>query len=184
NLNGAEFQRIFETVKKLQNKDRTIFIDDHPGLKVTDLRARARRMKENYDIRFLVIDYLQLLSGSGSFRTQESRQNEISEISRMLKNLARELDIPILCLSQLSRKVEDRANHRPMMSDLRESGSIEQDSDLIMFLLRREYYDPHDKPGMAELIVAKNRHGSIGSVNLVFEKEFARFRNHASFDND
>lgn len=182
NLTGHEFQRIFEVVTKLQTGKHTIFIDDQPGLKITDLRARARRMKENYDIRFLIIDYLQLLSGSGSFRTQENRQNEISEISRTLKTLARELNIPILCLSQLSRKVEERANHRPMMSDLRESGSIEQDADLVMFLLRREYYDPHDKPGMAELIIAKNRHGSIGSVNLVFEKEFAKFRNYSPYD--
>ena len=89
----------------------------------------------------------------------------------MLKNLARELNIPVLCLSQLSRKVEERQGHRPMMSDLRESGSIEQDSDIVMFLLRREYYDPNDKPGMAELIVAKNRHGGIGSVNLTYRKE-------------
>ena len=138
---------------------------------------RARRMKEAFDIGFLVIDYLQLLSGSGNLRSMENRQNEISEISRMLKNLARELNIPILCLSQLSRKVEERQGHRPMMSDLRESGSLEQDSDLVFFLLRREYYDPYDKPGQAELIVAKNRHGSVGSVNLSFRKELARFEN-------
>jgi replicative DNA helicase len=96
----------------------------------------------------------------------------------MLKNLARELDIPVLCLSQLSRKVEERQGHRPMMSDLRESGSIEQDSDIVMFLLRREYYDPMDKPGMAELIIGKNRHGPVGSVNLTYRKEFAHFSNY------
>ncbi|SYX08615.1 Replicative DNA helicase,replicative DNA helicase,Replicative DNA helicase,replicative DNA helicase,DnaB-like helicase C terminal domain [Chlamydia poikilotherma] len=179
-LSGQDFQRIVSVVNEMQQH--TLLIDDQPGLKVTDLRARARRMKESYDIQFLIIDYLQLLSGSGTLRSAESRQTEISEISRMLKTLARELNIPILCLSQLSRKVEDRANHRPMMSDLRESGSIEQDSDLVMFLLRREYYDPNDKPGTAELIVAKNRHGSIGSVPLVFEKELARFRNYAAFE--
>ena len=145
-------------------------IDDQAGLKITDLRARARRMKESYGIGLLIIDYLQLISGSGSNRTTENRQNEISEISRMLKNLARELNIPIICLSQLSRKVEERQGHRPMMSDFRESGSIEQDSDIVMFLLRREYYDPNDKPGMAELIVAKNRHGGVGRVSLLFEK--------------
>ncbi|ANH78416.1 replicative DNA helicase [Candidatus Chlamydia sanziniae] len=179
-LSGHDFQRIVSVVNDMQQH--TLLIDDQPGLKVTDLRARARRMKESYDIQFLIIDYLQLLSGSGTLRSTESRQTEISEISRMLKTLARELNIPILCLSQLSRKVEERANHRPMMSDLRESGSIEQDSDLIMFLLRREYYDPNDKPGTAELIVAKNRHGSIGSVPLVFEKGFARFRNYSAFE--
>ncbi|AAF38014.1 replicative DNA helicase [Chlamydia pneumoniae TW-183] len=179
-LSGHDFQRIVSVINEMQ--EHTLLIDDQPGLKVSDLRARARRMKESYDIQFLIIDYLQLLSGSGTLRATESRQTEISEISRMLKTLARELNIPILCLSQLSRKVEDRANHRPMMSDLRESGSIEQDSDLVMFLLRREYYDPNDKPGTAELIIAKNRHGSIGSVPLVFEKELARFRNYSAFE--
>lgn len=175
-LNGVEYQRIVSAVGQMQQC--TMVIDDQPGLKITDLRARARRMKETYDIGFLVIDYLQLLSGS-SVRIAENRQGEISEISRGLKNLARELDIPILCGSQLSRKVEDRQGHRPMMSDLRESGSIEQDADIVMFLLRREYYDPMDKPGMAELIVGKNRHGGVGSVNLTFRKELAQFQNYS-----
>ncbi|MBS0623820.1 MAG: replicative DNA helicase [Verrucomicrobia bacterium] len=334
-LSGVEFQRIVAAVGEMQKH--TLIIDDQPGLKITDLRARARRMKESYGIRLLIIDYLQLIGGSGSSRTLESRQNEVSEISRMLKTLARELNIPILCPSQLSRKVEDRAGHRPMMSDLRESGcllgstcivdaithqaytmqqlaenphllpiyvhavdtsmnvgiypmhrvfysgkktvyrlrthlgheivasanhpflalrseeasapvvqsegqtatltqqwialeklqagdllafilegqlhwdaiisikegpeadvfdatvdvvhnfeanglivhnSIEQDSDVIAFLLRRDYYDPNDKPGMAELIVAKNRHGSIGNINLTFVKELGQFRNY------
>lgn len=173
-LSGLEFQRIVAAVSEMQKH--TMVIDDQPGLKITDLRARARRMKEAYGIRLLVIDYLQLISGSGSNRTSENRQNEISEISRMLKNLARELDIPVICLSQLSRKVEDRAGHRPLMSDLRESGSIEQDSDIICFLLRREYYDANDKPGMAEIIVAKNRHGGVGNINMTFIKELAQFR--------
>lgn len=172
-LNGMEFQRVVGAVHEMQKH--TMIIDDQPGLKITDLRARARRMKETHDIGFLVIDYLQLITGSGSVRNSESRQAEISEISRLLKNLARELNIPVLCLSQLSRKVEERAGHRPMMSDLRESGSIEQDSDIVMFLLRREYYDPMDKPGMAELIVGKNRHGAIGSVNLTYRKEIVQF---------
>lgn len=175
-INGHEYQKIVSAVSKLQKK--TMIIDDQPGLKITDLTARARRLKEVYNIGFIVIDYLQLLSGSGTNRSNENRQVEISEISRMLKTLARELNIPILCLSQLSRKVEERPGHRPMMSDLRESGSIEQDSDIIMFLLRREYYDPYDKPGLAELIVAKNRHGSVGSVNLAFRKELAQFGNY------
>ncbi|MEI8329602.1 MAG: replicative DNA helicase [Chlamydiia bacterium] len=176
-LNGAEFQRVVAAVNSMQKG--TMIIDDQPGIKITDLRARARRMKEIHGIQFLVIDYLQLLSGSGSSKSPENRQNEISEISRMLKTLARELNLPILCLSQLSRKVEERQGHRPMMSDLRESGAIEQDSDIVMFLLRREYYDPYDKPGMAELIVAKNRHGSVGSVNLTFRKELAQFANYS-----
>lgn len=325
-LSGAEFQRIVAAVGNMQKH--TMVIDDQPGLKITDLRARARRMKESHGIQLLIIDYLQLITGSGSNRTNESRQSEVSEISRMLKTLARELDIPILCPSQLSRKVEDRAGHRPMMSDLRESGcltgdttivdvvtrtvyrmeelagkrvpltvhavdtlghlgehqmsrvfysgkkvvfllttargrkikasgnhpflveqqrdgdaqtqvktqtwraldqlaigdliaiidggdvafdpiisidelgevdvydatvplvhnfaangiivhnSIEQDSDIVAFLLRRDYYDPNDKPGMAELIVAKNRHGGIGNINLTFVKELGQFRNY------
>jgi len=334
-LSGIEFQRVVAAVGEMQKH--TLVIDDQPGLKITDLRARARRMKESYGIRLLIIDYLQLIAGSGSARTLESRQNEVSEISRMLKTLARELNIPILCPSQLSRKVEDRAGHRPMMSDLRESGcllgatqivdittqkrytmqylaehpevlpiqvravdqdlqlgsyamhrvfysgkkdiyclrtqnghsivasanhpfltapplssscggtmvctqqwkaldqlqigdlvacviegslqwdpiaiitelgeadvfdatvatvhnfeanglivhnSIEQDSDVVAFLLRRDYYDPNDKPGMAELIVGKNRHGSIGSVNLTFVKELGQFRNYTPIQID
>jgi replicative DNA helicase len=317
-LNGHEYQRIVACINSMQKH--TLLIDDQPGLKITDLRSRARRMKESYNIGFLVIDYLQLISGSGSNRSNESRQIEISEVSRMLKNLARELDIPILCLSQLSRRVEERQGHRPMMSDLRESGcltgdviikdaeteelhtikelaqrknqtpimiyaidqnlklgkhklikafysgqktvyqlmtkskrsikasanhkfrttdgwerldqlhvgeelaifdrenlnepldfdeiilieklqkedvydatvenvhnfvandiivhnSLEQDSDLVMFLLRPEYYDPYDRPSQAELIIAKNRHGSVGTVNLTFRKELAQFAN-------
>jgi len=176
-LNGEEFQRILGAVNEMQKH--VMVIDDQAGLKITDLRARARRMKESHGIGLLIIDYLQLLSGSGGNRNTENRQSEISEISRMLKNLARELNIPIICLSQLSRKVEDRQGHRPMMSDLRESGSIEQDADIVMFLFRREYYDANDKPGLAELIIAKNRHGSVGSVNLTFRKEFARFENYS-----
>lgn len=176
NISGLEYQRIVSAVSEMQKH--VMIIDDQAGLKITDLRARARRMKESYGVELIIIDYLQLISGSGSNRTTENRQNEISEISRMLKNLARELNIPIICLSQLSRKVEERQGHRPMMSDLRESGSIEQDSDIVMFLLRREYYDPNDKPGMAELIIAKNRHGAVGSIHLTFRKEYAQFANY------
>jgi replicative DNA helicase len=177
-LSGIEYQRVVATVKKMQQH--TMIIDDQPGLKVTDLRARARRAKEIYNIGLVVIDYLQLLSGSGSSQSSDNRQNEISEISRMLKNLARELNVPIICASQLSRRVEERQGHRPMMSDLRESGSIEQDSDIIMFLLRREYYDPYDKPGHAEIIVAKNRHGQVGSIEMTYRKEFTQFANYTS----
>jgi replicative DNA helicase len=318
-LNGGEYQRVVAASNHM-NKH-VMIIDDQPGLKITDLRARARRMKEAYNIGFLAIDYLQLLSGSGNLRSQENRQIEISEISRMLKTLARELNIPILCAAQLSRKVEERQGHRPMMSDLRESGcltgdtlikdaetghlytikelaerreqtplqvfavdenlklgshtmtkafysgrkkvyelkmqsgrkikassnhpflqiegwtrldqlkpgnhiaiprsvktefeiywdkiasitelgeedvydatvpgvhnfvandilvhnSLEQDSDVVMFLFRRDYYDKHDKPGLAELVVAKNRHGGIGDVILTFRKEFGQFANY------
>ena len=352
-LSGLEYQRIVAAVKKMQQH--TMIIDDQPGLKVTDLRARARRLKEIYGIGLIVIDYLQLLSGSGTSSNAENRQNEISEISRMLKNLARELNVPVICASQLSRRVEERQGHRPMMSDLRESGclagdttiqevttgklytmqelakrskqtpirvlavdrelnlrphtmvkvfysgkktvyalitktgkairasanhpfltpdgwmplenlkegmqvaisscdisslhshpssthntegttklqtklqlqevsaclstptlywdtihtitetstidvydatvedvhnfvangiivhnSIEQDSDIVLFLLRREYYDPYDKPGHAEIIVAKNRHGQVGSVDMTYRKEFTQFANYTA----
>jgi replicative DNA helicase len=180
NIDGNEYQSILAAVNDMQKY--TMVIDDQPGLRVTDLKARARRMKEAYDISLLVVDYLQLLSGSGSNKSMENRQNEISEISRMLKGLARELDVPVICVSQLSRKVEERTGHRPMMSDLRESGSIEQDADVVLFLLRRDYYDPIDKPGMAELIVAKNRHGSVGTVNLTFRKEIAQFANYTPIE--
>ncbi|MHB1059882.1 MAG: replicative DNA helicase [Rhodanobacter sp.] len=174
-LNEFEYEKVKDTILMLENH--TLLIDDQPDLKINELRARARRMKESHDISLLVIDYLQLISGSGG--KKQDRYLEISEISRMLKNIARELDIPVLCLSQLSRKVEERSGHRPVMSDLRESGSIEQDSDIVMFLLRREYYCPTDKPGTAELIVAKNRHGAIGSVELTYRKEIVKFSNNS-----
>jgi replicative DNA helicase len=181
-LDGDEYQRVVGCVNNML--DKTMIIDDQPSISITDLRARARRMKEAFDIKALFIDYLQLISGSGSTRAYENRQNEISEISRMLKGIARELDIPVVCLSQLSRKVEERQGHRPLMSDLRESGSIEQDSDIVMFLLRREYYDKHDKPGQAELIVGKNRHGAVGSINLTFRSEIAQFANYIPISTD
>ena len=174
-LNGSEYQRIVGAVNAMQKN--TLIIDDQPGLKITDLRARARRMKETHGIGFLAIDYLQLIAGSGNNRSQD-RQGEVSEISRTLKTLARELNIPILCAAQLSRKVEERQGHRPMMSDLRESGSLEQDSDVVMFLFRRDYYDKHDKPGLAEIIVAKNRHGAIGDISLTYRKEIGQFANY------
>jgi len=175
-LDGIEYQRIVAAVKKLQ--DHKIIIDDQAGIKITDLRSRARRLKEVYDIKLLVIDYLQLLSGSRSHYGVENRQNEIAEISRMLKTLAKELKIPIICGSQLSRKVEERAGHRPMLSDIRESGSIEQDADIVTFLFRPDYYNAQHKPGAAELIIGKNRHGKIGSVNLTFRKPIAQFQNY------
>ncbi len=172
-LTGVEYQRVVETVNRMQSE--TMIIDDQPGLRVTDLRARARRMKEIHDVDLVVVDYLQLLSGAG----MENRQQEISEISRMLKNLARELNVPVLCLCQLSRKVEERVGHRPMMSDLRESGAIEQDADIVMFLLRQEYYDENAPPGLGEVIIGKNRHGATGTVKVSYRKEFARFGNYS-----
>ena len=181
-LDGSEFQRVVEAVNVLDKKK--LIIDDQPGLKITDLRARARRLKEIFDVKLIVIDYLQLMSGSRASYNADNRQNEISEISRMLKTLARELGVPIICLSQLSRKVEERQGHRPMLSDLRESGSIEQDADIVMFIFRREYYNPNDKPGIAEVIVAKNRHGGVGSAELMYRKSIIQFNNYTRDDEE
>lgn len=187
-LTPEEFQNFVEAAYEM--KTVPMVIDDQPGLRITDLRTRAKRMKESRGIELLVIDYLQLLSGSGSKIGSENRQAEISEISRMLKNLAKELDIPILCLSQLSREVEKRGGNIPMLSDLRESGAIEQDADIVMFIHRKEYYDNKNKPGEADVIVAKNRHGEIGIATLCFQKQIAKFvniekwRKEAHYDED
>jgi len=155
-----------------------IYIDDTPGISVLEMRAKARRLKaDRPDLAMVIVDYLQLMVG----KSAENRQQEVSEISRGLKSLAKELDVPVVALSQLSRAVEQRPDKRPMMSDLRESGAIEQDADLIMFLYRPEYYyGPVDKEGnnlegRAELIVGKQRNGATGKVDLVFHKEFTRF---------
>ncbi|HTL48183.1 MAG TPA: replicative DNA helicase [Verrucomicrobiae bacterium] len=152
-----------------------IFIDDTPGQSVTEIRAKARRMKMQHDIQLVVIDYLQLIRGGGSV---ESRQQEISQISMSLKELARELRVPVIAVSQLSRAVENRQGNRPMLSDLRESGAIEQDADLVVFLFREEYYNPKpENENKAEAIIAKQRNGPIGTVEMVFQKKFTRFEN-------
>ena len=155
-----------------------IFIDDTPGLTVLELRAKARRLKAQYDIQLVAVDYLQLMESSRA----ENRQQEISVISRRLKSLARELKIPVIAVSQLNRSVESREGHRPRMSDLRESGSIEQDADVIVLLHRDNYYDP-DKDNTAELIIAKQRNGPTGVVKLTFLSHFMRFESLASMGN-
>jgi replicative DNA helicase len=153
----------------------SIFIDDTPGISALELRAKARRLKARYDIKLMVVDYLQLMRGAARI---ENRQQEISEISRSMKALARELHIPIIAISQLSRAVEQRADHRPMLSDLRESGAIEQDADVVMLILREEYYSPtEENKGVAEVIIAKQRHGPVGTVKLAFLPEYMRFSN-------
>ncbi len=153
-----------------------IFIDDHSDLTIMELRSRARRLMAEKDLDLLVIDYLQLMSGGGRFGGGENRQQEISTISRGLKVLARELDIPVLVLSQLSRAVESRTDKRPMLSDLRESGAIEQDADLVMFIYRDEYYDKQsEKQGIAEIIIGKQRNGPVGKVELQFHDAHVRF---------
>jgi replicative DNA helicase len=155
-----------------------IFIDDTPGATVNDLRTKARRLYAEHGIDMIIIDYMQLMTGSvaGSGRS-ENRQQEISYISRSLKSLARELNVPVIALSQLSRAVEARSDKRPMLSDLRESGSIEQDADVVLFIYREDYYiEDSDRQNIADVLVAKHRHGSTGNVSLYFRKELTQFR--------
>ncbi|MDD4956979.1 MAG: replicative DNA helicase [Candidatus Omnitrophica bacterium] len=168
-----EWPKLVDAAGKLSESP--IYIDDTPGISALELRAKARRLKSRYNIQLLIIDYIQLMKGASNI---ENRQQEISDISRSMKALARELDIPIIGISQLSRAVEQRADHRPMLSDLRESGAIEQDADVVMLLLREEYYAPtEENKGKAEVIIAKQRHGPVGSVMLAFLPEFTKFGN-------
>lgn len=157
-----------------------LYIDDTPAISVREIRAKTRRLKAEKGLGLIVIDYLQLMSGN---RRSESRQQEISEISRNLKALARELDVPIIALSQLSRAVEQTQDKRPGLSHLRESGAIEQDADIVMFIYREEYYNPEsEKKAIAEIIIAKHRNGPVGSVELAFLKEFTKFADLARMD--
>lgn len=152
-----------------------LIIDDTPGISISELRSKCRKFKMEQDIQMIIIDYLQLMSGNG--RT-DSRQQEVSEISRSLKALARELNVPVIALSQLSRAVEQRPDHRPMLSDLRESGAIEQDADVVMFIYRDDYYNKDsDKKGIAEIIIAKQRNGPIGTVELAWLPDYTKFAN-------
>ncbi|MCI8382180.1 MAG: replicative DNA helicase [Lachnospiraceae bacterium] len=152
-----------------------LIIDDTPGISIPELRSKCRKFKMEQDIQMIIIDYLQLMSGNG--RT-DSRQQEVSEISRSLKALARELNVPVIALSQLSRAVEQRPDHRPMLSDLRESGAIEQDADVVMFIYRDDYYNKDsDKKGIAEIIIAKQRNGPIGTVELAWLPDYTKFAN-------
>ncbi|MFH1665784.1 MAG: replicative DNA helicase [Candidatus Omnitrophota bacterium] len=169
----SDWPKLVEAAGKLS--EAPIFIDDTPAISALELRAKARRLKSRYDIRLIFVDYLQLMRGAARI---ENRQQEISEISRSMKALARELDLPVIALSQLSRAVEQRADHRPMLSDLRESGAIEQDADLVALLLREEYYNAtEENKGIAEVIVAKQRHGPVGTVKLAFLPEYTKFSN-------
>jgi replicative DNA helicase len=153
-----------------------IFIDDTPGVRITDIRSKCRRLKQEHGLGMIMIDYLQLILGSG--RSGENRQQEVSEISRSLKQLARELQVPVIALSQLSRGVEQRQDKRPMMSDIRESGSIEQDADIVAFLYRDDYYDKESEDrNIIEIIIAKQRNGPVGTVKLAFVKEYNKFVN-------
>jgi len=152
-----------------------IYIDDTPAINVFELRAKARRLKAHHNIQLIIVDYLQMMRG---LRRGDSRQQEISEISQALKTLAKELKIPLIAVSQLSRAVESRSDHRPQLSDLRESGAIEQDADVVVLILREEYYNPtSENRGVAEAIIAKQRNGPVGSVFLGFIKEYMKFVN-------
>lgn len=169
-IDDSEWDQISRAFGRLA--EASIYIDDTPGISIMEVRSKARRLFAERGLDLIIIDYLQLLSG----RHTENRVQEISEISRSLKGLARELNIPVLALSQLSRAVESRTDHRPMLSDLRESGSIEQDADIVMFIYREEMYDKEtEKKGIAEVIVAKHRNGPTGTVHLRFFDRTARF---------
>jgi replicative DNA helicase len=173
-LATSDWPRLTAAAGKLS--EAPIYIDDTPAISVMELRARARRLKSHHGIKLIILDYMQLMRGSAM--NMESRQQEISEISRSLKALARELSVPVIAISQLSRAVESRTDHRPQLSDLRESGAIEQDADVVVLILREEYYTPSpDNQGIAEAIIAKQRNGPVGSLKLAFIKEFTRFDN-------
>ncbi|MDJ0859321.1 MAG: DnaB-like helicase C-terminal domain-containing protein, partial [Dinoroseobacter sp.] len=190
-MTEAEFRRFVEAAKRLESCP--LFIDDTPALPISQLAARARRLKRTHGLDVLIVDYLQLVRPASA---KDSRVNEVSEITQGLKAIAKELDIPVIALSQLSRQVEARDDKRPQLSDLRESGSIEQDADVVMFVFREEYYVEREKPsdekleeiaawqermerlhGKAEVIIGKQRHGPIGTVELSFEGRFTRFGN-------
>lgn len=174
NLSDEEWARLVDAASVIGGSN--LIIDDTPGLPVRELRTKCRKYKLEHGLDIVMIDYLQLMSGSGS-RGSDSRQQEISEISRSLKALARELDVPVVALSQLSRAVEQRTgDHRPILSDLRESGAIEQDADVVMFLYRDDYYHKDSEmKGICEVIIAKQRNGPIGTVNLVWLPDYTKF---------
>jgi replicative DNA helicase len=172
-LSPSDWPLLTKAAGRLSNAP--MFIDDTPAISMLELRAKARRLKASQNIGLIIVDYLQLMQGSTK---SESRQQEISEISRSLKALAREIGVPLIAISQLSRAVESRQDHRPQLSDLRESGAIEQDADLVVLLMREEYYNPTDENrGIAEAIIAKQRNGPTGSVKMKFFKEFVKFAN-------
>jgi len=159
-----------------------MYVDDSPDLTVTSIRAKCRRLARKQGLELVVVDYLQLMQGPGS---SENRQQEIADISRSLKNLARELRIPVIAVSQLNRALEQRENKRPRLGDLRESGAIEQDADIVMFIYRDEYYNPgSEQPGLAEINIAKHRSGAVGTVMMNFAAEFTRFRNYTADEPD
>ena len=195
-MSNDEFERLVVAAQDLHRLP--LFIDDTPALSISSVRTRARRLKRQHGLGLVVVDYLQLLRGSGA--TSENRVQEVSEITRGLKALAKELDVPVIALSQLSRAVEQREDKRPQLSDLRESGSIEQDADVVMFVFREEYYLSNKEPrpgsdeytkwqlemaavhGKAEIIIGKQRHGPTGTVELQFDGAITKFSSLAKVD--
>lgn len=174
NLSDVEWEKLIESAGVIGKSN--LIIDDTPGISISELRSKCRKYKLEHNLEMIIIDYLQLMSGNG--KSTDSRQQEISDISRSLKALARELHVPVIALSQLSRAVEQRPDHRPMLSDLRESGAIEQDADVVMFIYRDDYYNKDtEKKGIAEIIIAKQRNGPIGTVELVWLPDFTKFAN-------
>ncbi len=177
-LEDNDWQKVAKALGPLS--EAPIFIDDTPGVSITEIRAKCRRLKLEHNLGLVIIDYLQLMQGSRS--KSENRQQEISEISRSLKILAKEINVPVITLSQLSRAPETRTDHRPILSDLRESGAIEQDADIVMFLYRDDYYNPEtEKKNIAEVILAKHRNGSTGTVELVWLGQYTKFANLEKF---
>ena len=173
NLSDADWEKLIEGAGIIGKSH--LIIDDTPGISISELRSKCRKYKLEHDLKLVIIDYLQLMTGSGR---SDSRQQEISDISRSLKQVARELNVPVIALSQLSRQVEQRPDHKPMLSDLRESGAIEQDADVVMFIYRDDYYHKDsDNKGIAEIIIAKQRNGPIGTVNLVWLPQYTKFAN-------
>ena len=174
NLKDSDWEKLIEGAGTIGKSK--LIIDDTSGISITEMRSKCRKYKLEHDLKLIIIDYLQLMSGSG--KGSDSRQQEISEISRSLKGLARELNVPVIALSQLSRAVEQRTDKRPMLSDLRESGAIEQDADVCMFIYREDYYipDTEDK-NIAEIIIAKQRNGPVGTVRLAWMPQYTRFGN-------
>ena len=173
-LRDEDWAMLINTADTLSSAN--IYIDDTAGITAMDMRSRARRLKAEHGLYLIVVDYLQLMQGSGKKNNNGDRQQEVSEISRSLKALARELDVPVIALSQLSRSVEARQVKRPMLSDLRESGSLEQDADIVAFLYREDYYNPEtENKNITELIIAKHRNGPVDTVNLFFHKQYTKF---------
>lgn len=174
NLSNDDWQNLMESARIIGNSN--LVIDDTSAISITELRSKCRKLKLEKNLGLVIIDYLQLMSGSS--KRQESRQQEISEISRSLKSLAREINVPVVALSQLSRAVEQRQDKRPMLSDLRESGAIEQDADIVMFIYRDDYYNhDSDEPGVTEVIIGKQRNGPTGTIKLGFQAQYTKFVN-------